>query len=58
MTYYRFERGLGKKDIGIAIRRCLNCKKGRVTLYAVDDGTGKKAFACEECKGLYKRWKK
>lgn len=57
IRYYRFERGLGKKEIGIAVRRCLKCRKANVTLYAIDD-LGKKAYACKECKDLYKRWKK
>lgn len=55
---YRFERGLGKEDIGIAVYCCLNCRKTGATLYAVDDGRGNKAYVCENCKGNYKKYEK
>lgn len=57
-NYYRFERGLGKKEIGLAWRRCLKCRKSGVTLWGVDDGYGRRAFACKDCKNFYERRKK
>lgn len=57
-THYHFSRGLGKEEIGLAVYCCLNCRKAGVTLWAVDDGTGNKAYACESCKNLYKKYDK
>ena len=55
--YYRVNRGLGKDEIGLVVRRCLRCGK-TMGLWAVDEGGGNKAYACKDCKDFYKRWKK
>ena len=58
MTHYRFKRGLGKDEIGIAVYCCVYCKATGVTLYRVSDNDGNKAYACGDHKILYKVRKK
>ncbi len=47
--YYKFERGLGKKEIGIAPVRCIGCRKANVP-FRKKTIKGKKVYVCEECK--------
>lgn len=49
MTYYKFERGLGKDDIQIAPNRCVKCKKANGTFHKRTI-KGKKVYICKECK--------
>lgn len=54
-NYFQFKRGLGKEDIGIPLYHC-HCGK-TMGLWAVDDGTGKRAYRCKKHAQAYKRWK-
>ncbi len=46
MTYHKFERGLGKKDIQIAPNRCYTCNIAE-TLYSIKI-KDKKVYVCKE----------
>ena len=48
MTYYKFERGLGKEDIQIAPIRCIRCKGAGVT-FIKKIIKGEKVYICREC---------
>jgi len=51
---YKFKRGLGKEQIGIARLACHKCGRGGITLFAVGSG-GKRVYACSRHKELYQK---